>query len=458
MVGMVVDGVEDRVVGALLACVVAADLAHTKGQDQAFATWFAACCREEDADDYPEQSFLPAQPTGHPVAPLVEAILDFRHDRTSAPGNGDARDIGQAIWNPGADASDPLPALTTIAGLPAPQIVALVARAGASMIPADWWSFGSLGDPSARGWLIRASAHWAIETSGNYFAQDTGSKRLRAGPVRHPHVGVWFGNPSHVLAVPHQVGAVVSLGRVPRGFIPGDVDIEFPLPWLADCFDSPAATWEWGAQDETDDGMIEGVLLSCPPMITRGPEPYRGTALASAIAMIDALPGLCGEVLVLGDQSGGHLNEIWSGLTRLHAPQSRDSAESGAHAALDGLYETKLRGDTWFFPRPERGVMQPPRKVATAEGAAFLGVSVGSEATWADRVAALRRGTPPATMRDLTDAQRSFTTARDARDPAAAERAQARFSQLLKIVLDVELLSAMDVMSLVDEAARIDAI
>ena len=342
------------------------------------------------------------------------------------------------------------------------RIIALAARAGASMFPPDWWMAGSLGDPQIRGALIRrAAAAVATEPpreagfmSGPRFLSRAAACRSAEDPVEHPSGGVWFGNPLNVLDVSDKVAALVTVGDVPAGLASRDIEIEIPLPWMSDGFDSPAAgegdLWlRWRVPDYVEPTDQPAQLIDID-----AEEELRETALSSAVAMIEQLRFPGQEILVVGDWSGAWLPELWDRLSGKTDVSIDAYKTMGTGIGPLGAYRWKPRGG-WLA---HAGPATPQSLVSTwtvrsEEGAAFYGVSVDDQVTFADRVAALARGAePPAHLRELLKFQRSFVEARAQGDHRAAAAHQAEFNRVMRIVMDVEQLGVKHVLEFMDDA------
>ncbi len=478
-------GVDDRVVGSLLACVIAADLAHPDGADEEFAEWLAT---PPDDSESPWDLRSPDRPLDYSpnavqrATIIAEKIFSAQREEHDSAYLGDGCLPGRFPPIYGAmklaplpfveavldeltamspQSSTPLPALSSLRGLAVEKIVMLAARAGASMFPPDWWMAGSLGDPQIRGALIRRAAATigtesprdAASTYGPRFLSRAAASRSAEDPVEHPTGGVWFGNPLNVLDVSDKVAALVTLGDVPAGIASRDIEIEIPLPWMSDGFDSPAA----GEGDLWLHWRVpEYVEPTCPPahlMDSDAEEELRETALSSAVAMIEQLRFPGQEILVVGDWSGAWLPELWDRLSGKTDVSTDAYKTMGTGIGPLGAYRWKPRSG-WLM---HAGPATPQSLVSTwtvrsEEGAAFYGVSVDDQVTFADRVAALARGAePPAQMRELLKFQRSFVKARAQGDHRAAAAHQAEFNRVMRIVMDVEQLGLTHVLNFIDD-------
>lgn len=477
-------GVDDRVVGSLLACVIAADLAHPDGADEEFAEWLAT--PPEDLASLWDPSgvggrYEPATDGAQRAVHIAYELLRRKRDEDIDEDGGEdwidgtedriyvpfpeLPEFVQAVLDEltamSPQSATPLPALSSLRGLAVEKIVMLAARAGASMFPPDWWLVGSLGDPQIRGALIRrAAAAIAAEPpreagsmNGPRFLSRAAASRSAEDPVEHPSGGVWFGNPLNALDVSDKVAALVTVGDVPAGIASRDIEIEIPLPWMSDGFDSPAAgegdLWlRWRVPNYREPTDPPAHLMDFDAQ-----DEVRETALSSAVAMIQQLRFPGQEILVVGDWSGDWLPKLWERLGGA-TDVSTDAYETmGTGIGPLGAYRWKPRGG-WLM---RAGPATPQSLVSTwtvrsEEGAAFYGVSVDDQVTFADRVAALARGAePPAQMRELLKFQRSFVKARAQGDHRAAAAHQAEFNRVMRIVMDVEQLGLTHVLNFIDD-------
>lgn len=477
MVGMMMTGVDDRVAGGILACVVAADLGHPTGIDSTFAYWLAAWNLDDEFGRGDRRVVSePYTPAAVRAKELAEGLLRLLaldayedEDDQIEDGTGLPAGLAGAVDTYTQQSEQKLPLLSSINGLSVDRIVELGARAGASMFPGDWWRTRSLGDPELRGLLINRATTNFVQNKHRYephnvhhsqkFLDRAMQSRSARRLVEHPIGDVWFGNPLDVLDVPRDVDAVICLGRALLGVTSAHVAMQITLPWLSDDYDSPAA-------GNGDRDLWLGLdysrqeIITCGPSHERSPEPFWSTAINSAVGMIQQMRSTEIRVLVVGDWSGSALHAIWlqlSAVTGLESPyQSGEWVGDDPHDA----YKWEHRVSRYGVSTPADSASSEPqpdkfsKTIETPAGADFYGMPIGSRVTQADRVAALVNNTPPASMRDLLDQQAEFVVAKAQGDTDMATWHEQRFKELFKVVMDVELLGAMDVMDVVDAAVQ----
>lgn len=463
-----ISGIDDRRMGALLGCFIAADLESDSGQDRDFAEWAVRLLRIA--------STSPLSPGGDLVGdPLWEVPKRFSQEGEVHCGDAgrlllsvlEARDDPELELGPkfampplvarnSPELPPAMPHYVELARFSARQIVSLLGQAGGSAIPAGWWSHGVLADPIARGHILEAVSLRESGQQASLIALRHRLARSVTGPVRHPRDGIWFGNPLDAATVPDSVGTVVALGPLPRVVVQRDVQILIVLPWFADDCDSPVAGDPVDPWFERYDiqHRFSGDTCPAPDAATirhaaasQRPTSHLSAALATATAQIDSLVGLCGDVLVIGDWSGTHLPQLWDRLDRTVGGTSRGDE----HIAQ--LYSWKPRLIGWLGPAPTRSRRARRHRVGSEAGARFYGVAVGDEVGHDDRVDALARRDPPATMSDAIGIQARFRAAKLRGDHRAMDDARAALARVSAAVRDVEQLSASEFLDALDEAS-----